>query len=100
MDVEGWFFETDHERMGPISLAELQWLVSVGILHRDTRVWADGMDEPARAEALPMLFGAPGPTVRGRAGWAVLGYLCIALLVFALALSLIYSVRQLVGYAS
>lgn len=103
MGVEGWFFETDHERLGPISFAELQWLVSVGILRRDTRVWADGMEEPARAEALPMLFAPPLPgrshsaATVGRSGWAFLGYFFVAFIVFVFATTLIYCVRQLVG---
>ena len=77
MDVEGWFFETGHERIGPIALAELQWLVRAGILGRDTRVWAAGMNEPARAEALPILFAQPPAAdfaQAGRAGRAMIAF--------------------------
>ena len=90
MDVEGWFFETDHERIGPIALAELQWLVRAGILGRETRVWAQGMNEPARADRLPLLFQPPaqsfGPSLAapGQLGRAVIAFALF--LAFAIAL--------------
>ena len=87
MDVEGWFFETDHERVGPIPLPELQWLVRAGILARDTRVWAASMHEPARADRLPALFPPPAPSlaVPGQLGRAVIAF--VLFLSFVIALS-------------
>lgn len=86
MDVEGWFFETDHERVGPIPLPELQWLVRAGILARDTRVWAPSMREPARADRLPALFQPPSPALAapGQLGRAVIAFVLFLACMIAL----------------
>jgi len=83
MSVGGWFYEVEGgERRGPLSLSELQQLVQTNIVKRETRVFAEGMQQPVLAGTLPVLFPpGPEPWLRwllpvGRSGWAIaVGYL-------------------------
>jgi hypothetical protein len=87
MSTRGWFYEVGGERRGPVTLEALQGLAKAGTVVRETRVWADGVNEPVAAGRLVVLFpplddpAVPDPALRwllpvGRSGFAIAaGYL-------------------------
>jgi hypothetical protein len=103
MDIGGWFYDVEGERRGPVPLDELKRLVQAGTVGRDTKVWAEGMAEPAPAGQLAVLF-PPQPEAWerwllpvGRSGLAIatgylgllsfipfVGYLAIVLAILAI----------------
>jgi hypothetical protein len=87
MERSGWYYEVGNERLGPVSLEVLQVLVRNGKVGRQTRVWAEGLQEAVPAGSFAVLFDAPGtehdPALKyflpvGRSGWAIAaGYLAL-----------------------
>ena len=83
--MDGWFYEADGERRGPLSLEQMKALVAAGAIRRQTRVWRPGAAEGDLTRAgdfLAELAVAPSDDhlvhllpVR-RSGWAIAaGYL-------------------------
>ena len=58
-----WFLEIGTERKGPLTEAELQTLISQGVVTRTTLVWCKGMSTWASAETteLSYFFDLPPP---------------------------------------
>ncbi len=82
---DGWFYEANGERRGPLTLEQMRTLVKAGGIRRDTRVWRPGADVVTLTRAgdfLAELSVVPeGADLRhvlpvGRSGWAIAaGYL-------------------------
>ena len=80
--VEGWFYEVNGERKGPVALRELKELARTKVVTRSTKVWAEGMGDPIEASKLAMLYppradaGMSWLLPVGRSGFAIAaGYL-------------------------
>jgi GYF domain 2 len=43
--MDGWFYEANGERRGPLTLEQMKTLVNAGAIRRDTRVWRPGAAE-------------------------------------------------------
>ncbi len=52
-----WYYTTNKQQMGPVSLQELQQLANKGLLRPTDLVWKDGMRDWAQARSQD-LFGA------------------------------------------
>lgn len=107
--MDGWFYEGDGERRGPLSLEQMKALVAAGAIRRQTRVWRPGAAETDLTRAgdfLAELAVAPSDDhlvhllpVR-RSGWAIaagyLGLFSIIPLVSYIGLAVsIYAARHL-----
>ncbi len=55
-DLDGWYFEREGQKVGPLTLGELKQRVTRRELDRLTKVWATGMGDWVEARTLPMLF--------------------------------------------
>src|SRR5436309_1065691 len=83
--MDGWFYEANGERRGPLSLEHMQTLVKAGGIRRDTRVWRPGAAETDLTRAgdflselsvIPSDDGLRYVLPVGRSGWAIAaGYL-------------------------
>ena len=89
--MDGWYYEIDGERRGPLTLEQMKALVAAGGIRRQTRVWrpgaADG-DLTRAGDFLAELAVAPSDDHLvhvlpiNRSGWAIAaGY--VGLLSFA-----------------
>ncbi|MGZ3440169.1 MAG: DUF4339 domain-containing protein [Polyangia bacterium] len=83
--MDGWYYEADGERRGPLSAEQMKVLVKAGAIRRQTRVWRPGANEADLTRAGDFLAElATVPTDDhlvnvlpvGRSGWAIAaGYL-------------------------
>jgi hypothetical protein len=83
--VDGWYYENNGERRGPLTLAQMQTLVKAGGIRRDTRVWRPGAAETDLTRAgdflgelsvVPSDDGLKHVLPVGHSGWAIAaGYL-------------------------
>lgn len=62
-DTAGWYYETAAIRQGPVGLAELRALVERGELAPHNLVWAPGLREWARVDAVDVLTAPPPPSL-------------------------------------
>jgi hypothetical protein len=86
MSSDGWFYEANGERRGPLTLEQMRTLVKAGGIRRDTRVWrpgADAADLTRAGDFLAELAAVADDNNElrhilpvGRSGWAIAaGYL-------------------------
>jgi hypothetical protein len=54
-----WFYTTNKQQMGPVSLAELRQLAEQGLLKPTDLVWSEGMKDWARAGARGLFHDSP-----------------------------------------
>jgi uncharacterized protein DUF4339 len=83
--MDGWYYENNGERRGPLTLEQMQTLVKAGGIRRDTRVWRPGAAETDLTRAgdflgelsvVPNDDGLRHVLPVGRSGWAIAaGYL-------------------------
>lgn len=59
-----WYYTTNKQQMGPVSLEELQQLASTGILKPTDLVWRDGMRDWARASTQDWFDMEGAPTAK------------------------------------
>lgn len=63
MPTSEWFYASEGQPIGPVSLQELQRLAFFGKIFPDTLVWTEGMENWTAAGTLPQInFGAPPPS--------------------------------------
>ena len=83
--MDGWFYEADGERRGPLTVEQMKDLVKAGAIRRDTRVWRPGADAAdltragdflAELSAMPTADHLVHLLPVNRSGWAIAaGYL-------------------------
>jgi GYF domain 2 len=57
--MDGWFYETDGERRGPLTVEQIKELVKVGAIRGYTMVTPPGADEPVSAGTCRELVALP-----------------------------------------
>ena len=98
--TDGWYYEHEGQKVGPVSLPELKRLVAAKVVVPTTRVFATGMADWVDASSLPMLFprkadlGMRMLLPVGRSGFAIAaGYLGLcAFIPFCGPLALLFAV--------
>jgi len=84
--MDGWFYEANGERRGPLTIDQMKTLVAAGGIRGDTRVWRPGAAETQLTRAGDFIAELAAPVVSddalqyvlpiGRSGWAIAaGYL-------------------------
>ncbi|MCU1279427.1 MAG: hypothetical protein JWM53_2973 [bacterium] len=83
--MDGWYYEANGERRGPLAVEQMKDLVKAGAIRRDTRVWRPGADAADLTRAGDFLAELSTPPTDNhlvhvlpvnRSGWAIAaGYL-------------------------
>lgn len=61
MSQSGWYYASNNQRIGPVTVEQLRHLLSVGSVGANDLIWTEGMADWQPAGSVPGLMTAPPP---------------------------------------